>query len=251
VPSARHDAEALARSVAGDDDRLDVAAYDDLVARRAAREPLQHLIGTAAFRHLELCVGPGVFVPRPETEGLVDLVLPGCGPGRRAIDLCAGSGAIAIALATEAPGTDVVAVEVSPEALPWLRRNVAALAPHDVDIHAGSVDDALGDLFADVLADVVVSNPPYLPDGWVVDPEVEADPAIALWGGPDGLTVIRAVVVAAARLLRPGGLVAVEHDASHQPAVLDCLRRKGFVDVRGHRDLTGRDRYATGVRMSA
>ncbi len=248
VPSAEHDAAALASYVLGE--RAVLASfdggtqrrYDVLVARRARREPLQHLTGVAPFRHVELAVGPGVFIPRPETEGLVDLVLKACGPDTVAVDLCAGSGAIALAIATERPGTDVHAVEGSADALPWLTRNAGGV----VTVHHGGAAD-----FAGVVADVVVSNPPYLPLGLDVDPEVAADPAVALWGGVDGLDVVHEVVAAAARLLRPGGLLALEHDASHQPAVLECLQRKGFVQVTGHQDLSGRDRYATGVRMSA
>jgi release factor glutamine methyltransferase len=213
--------------------------FDALVGRRAAREPLQHLTGEAPFRHLVLAVGPGVFVPRPETEGLVDLVLADCGPGRVAVDLCAGSGAIAASIAAEAPGTDVHAVEISPQALTWLRRNASGLIVHEADVTG----------FAGVRADVVVSNPPYLPTGLDVDPEVAADPPLALWGGADGLALMPEVIETAARLLAPGGLVAIEHDVSHQPAVLERLRDRGFEDVRGHRDLTGRDRYATGRKM--
>lgn len=246
VPSPRYDAEELAafvlgvpRSRLGPFSETARARYDALVARRAAREPLQHLTGEAPFRHLVLAVGPGVFVPRPETEGLVDLVLAECGPGRVAVDLCAGSGAIAASIAAEAPGTEVHAVELSPEAVMWLRRNGSGVHIHHADV-AG---------FAGPTADVVVSNPPYLPTQTAVEPEVAADPPLALWGGRDGLALIPAVLETAARLLRPGGLVALEHDVSHQVSVLECLRGKGFEDVRGHRDLTGRDRYVTGRKM--
>ncbi len=254
VASARHDAEALARFVLGCDRALgssppwDAPArrrFEALVERRARREPLQHLTGRAPFRHLEIAVGPGVFVPRPETEGLVDLVLDRAGPGSVVVDLCAGSGAVALAVATERPGTEVHAVECEAVALRWLRRNVGDL----VIVHPADVRDALPELDGSV--DVVVSNPPYLPDGLVLEPEVGAhDPAASLWGGPDGLTTIRWVVAAAARLLRPGGLLALEHDESHQAAVRECLQGKGFGGVVGHRDLTGRDRYVTGVRMA-
>lgn len=249
VPSPRYDAGELAAFVLGvPRSRLvplsgeQRARFDALVARRAAREPLQHLTGEAPFRHLVLAVGPAVFVPRPETEGLVDLVLADCGPGRVAVDLCAGSGAIAASIAHEAPGTEVHAVELSADALPWLRRN----AGPGVAVHHADVTSYVGPV-----ADVVASNPPYLPEGLEVEPEVAADPPLALWGGRDGLALVPAVIDTAARLLRPGGLLALEHDVSHQPAVLECLRRKGFDDVRGHRDLTGRDRYATGRRMPA
>jgi release factor glutamine methyltransferase len=250
VASPRFDAEELAAHVLGvPRSRLSVAestaeqdaAFDALIRRRAAREPLQHITGEAPFRHIVLAVGPGVFIPRPETEGLVDLVLDRCGPGRVAVDLCAGSGAVAAAIAAERPGTEVHAVELSAPAMPWLTRN----AGFAVVVHHEAVAS-----FGGVVADVVVSNPPYLPDGLDLAPEVRADPAPALWGGPDGLAVIDDVIACALRLLRPGGLVAIEHDVSHQSEVLERLRHNGFCDVLGHDDLTGRPRYATGVRMS-
>lgn len=254
VASPDHDARVLAEHVLGRRGLLasfdggTMRRFEALVARRAAREPLQHLTGMAPFRYLELAVGPGVFVPRPETEGLVDLVLSRCGPDRVAVDLCAGSGAIALALATERPGTTVHAVELSPDALPWLARNAGGLVSvHHADIRTWRPE---------LVADVVVSNPPYLPTGpqhdpQALDPEVaDYDPAAALWGGEDGLAVIGEVIATAADLLAVGGLVALEHDARHQPAVLECLRRSGFGAVAGHQDLTGRPRYATGVRMS-
>jgi release factor glutamine methyltransferase len=254
VASPRHDAEALAAHVLGARrpglvlaafDGGSLRRYDALVARRAAREPLQHLTGVAPFRHLELAVGPGVFIPRPETEGLVELVLAAAGPDRIVVDLCAGSGAVAVAVATERLGTEVHAVEADPAALLWLRRNAGEL----VQVHAGRAAEALPQLAGAV--DVVVSNPPYLPTGLALEPEVaDHDPALALWGGADGLEVIVEVVGAAVRLLCAGGLLALEHDASHQRAVAHLLRESGFEAVTGHVDLSGRDRYVTGVRMA-
>ena len=251
VPSPRHDAEVLAAHLLGlprgrlagagplsPDQR---AALAVLVERRAERVPLQHLTGEAPFRHLLLAVGPGVFVPRPESEGLVDLVLPAVGSGSVVVDLGAGSGAIALAIATERPGSVVHAVEMDPAAAAWLNRNVAgsAVIVHQVDLRE----------LAGVVADVVVSNPPYLPLGTVVDPEVaDHDPPIALWGGSDGLDMLRAVVDVAGRLLRPGGLLALEHDLTHQGEVLALVCRSGFSQVLGHVDLAGRNRYVTAVR---
>ena len=254
VASPDHDAEALAAWVLGVNraglvtqsgwpaDTRD--RYETLVARRAEREPLQHLTGVAYFRHLELAVGPGVFVPRPETEMLVDLVLPAVQPGVVVVDLCAGSGAVGLALATERPGAVVHLVEADAVAAEWLERNVArAEAPVTPVVHRVTVRDALAVLPNAV--DVVVSNPPYLPAGLSVEPEVGHDPATALWGGEDGLDTVREVVNAAAQVLAPGGVVAIEHDVTHQNDVLALLAIAGFVRVRGHLDLAGRPRFAT------
>jgi release factor glutamine methyltransferase len=269
VPSARHDAEALAAHVAGTDraaialaaargDDLELGdAYADLVEERARRVPLQHLVGTAAFRDLLLDVGPGVFVPRPETEVVaqpaVDEAAALVRHGRRpvVVDLCTGSGALALAVATEVPGSDVHAVELSVEAHAWAARNVQHWAP-GLDLRLGDAATAFDDL--DGRVDVVVSNPPYVPPGAVpVDPEVrDHDPEVALYGGgPDGLAVPRLVVAAASRLLRPGGLLVVEHADVQQPALLAVLTRSGAWDEpTGHRDLTGRPRYVTARRAS-
>lgn len=260
VASPEHDARALlAHVLGGDRNQLvrvrelesgELACYEGLVARRAAREPLQYITGRAPFRHLEIAVGPGVFVPRPETEGLVDLVLPAAVPGAVVVDLCAGSGAIALSLATECPGVRVHAVEPDHAALGWLYRN---LAGNPITIHALAARDIVGaqsELVGRV--DVVVSNPPYLPTGLALDPEVAGhDPSAALWAGPDGLDVLRDVALAATQLLRPAGLVAVEHDESQRRAVIGLLRAAGFAGVAGHRDLAGRDRYVTAVKISA
>jgi release factor glutamine methyltransferase len=270
VPSARHDAEALAAHVLGTDRRSVVlaaargddlelgGAYDDLVAERARRVPLQHLVGTAPFRDLVLDVGPGVFVPRPETEVVaqpaVDEAVTLTRAGRRpvVVDLCTGSGALALAVATEVPGCEVHAVELSPQAHAWAAQNVARLAP-GVDLRLGDAATAFPDLDGSV--DVVVSNPPYVPPGAVpVDPEVrDHDPEVALYGGgPDGLAVPRLVVAAASRLLRPGGLLVVEHADVQQAALLGVLASSGgWVDAAGHRDLTGRPRYVTARRAAS
>lgn len=223
------------------------ARYDELLLRRAHREPLQHILGKAHFRHVELAVGPGVFVPRPETELLVDAVLPHLIAGDVAVDLCSGSGALALALADEVPGAQVVAVERSPEALVWLRRNTEGT---DVEVVTADVADRvpLEPLTGRVAA--VVSNPPYVPAATPVEPEVRADPAEAVFAGPEGLDLMSSVVERAAELLRPGGVVAVEHDESHGESVPAVFTADGrWRDVRVHADLTGRTRYTTAIRL--
>jgi release factor glutamine methyltransferase len=258
VDSPRHDAEELAAHLLGvrrgalaTRSTIDAAAYDALVARRAAREPLQHLTGVAGFRYLELAVGPGALVPRPETElvagAAIDAARAVLGHPPVVVDLGTGTGAIALAIAGEVPGAVVHAVEPSAEALAWARRNVTATGL-DVRLHEGRALDALTAL--DGLVDVLVSNPPYLPDGSEVGPEVAHDPALALWGGADGLDVVREVVEAARRLLRTGGVLVVEHDERHAPDVLSLLAPPDFTGARTSRDLTGRDRFATAWRAS-
>jgi release factor glutamine methyltransferase len=260
VASPRFDAEELAahafgvprarlRSVVVVDDAA-AAWFDDAVARRAAREPLQHIVGTAAFRYVVVGVGPGVFVPRPETEVVAGWAIERVrelGAGAVVVDLCTGSAAIALAVADEVPTAVVHAVELSEPALVWARRNTAGSR---VMLHAGDARLALPDLDGEV--DVVVSNPPYIPpDGQVRDPEVaEHDPPIALWGlGSDGLEVLRGVARRAQRLLRPGGWLVVEHADVQRAAVLELLHQQGgWVQVNDHQDLTGRDRFATACK---
>lgn len=264
-----------------------VARYRDLVAERARRTPLQHLTGTAPFRHLELRVGPGVFIPRPETELLVDAAVthlaahsrpagaaPPHGRGPLLVDLCTGSGALALSLATEVPRSRVVAVELSAEALAWARANLAghraelADAGSDVAlVHADAtaaarLGGALEDLRGDV--DVVVSNPPYVPDAAIPrEPEVrDHDPGQALFGGPDGLALIGPLAGQAALLLRPGGLLLLEHaDAQGEdagtrgvPALLRGMSDPDgapiWRDVGDHPDLAGLPRYTSAVRAA-
>lgn len=218
--------------------------YRELVLRRGLREPLQHLTGHAAFRRIELAVGPGVFVPRPETEILVEHALRGLPEHGRVVDLGTGSGAIALSIAIERPDAVVIGVERSPEAFAWADRNRESVGALNATIVLGDLADAAPEW--DGAVDVVVSNPPYVPDGMVPrDPEVERfDPAAALYGGPDGLGPMRAVVATARRLLRPGGLLAVEHgELQGEPtrALLDGDWR----DAATHPDLTGRDRVTT------
>lgn len=222
--------------------------FTALIGERVRRVPLQHLLGTAAFRHLELAVGDGVFVPRPETELLAGWGIERTAPGAVVVDLCSGTGAIALAVADESKAARVLAVERSPAALDYLRRNAAGFG--SVEVVAGDVTDP--DLLAAErgAVDVVLCNPPYVPDGTAVPPEVaDHDPAEAVFGGADGLAVIRPVIALAAALLRPGGVVGIEHDDGHGAAVGELLRADGrFAEVTAHDDLTGRPRFATARR---
>ncbi|MGL5856934.1 MAG: peptide chain release factor N(5)-glutamine methyltransferase [Angustibacter sp.] len=285
VPSPRHDVEALAAHVLGvaassvrlallRGDRLALdPAFGEAVARRAERVPLQHLTGTAPFRTLELAVGPGVFVPRPETELVagagVDAARRAVSSGRRpvVVDLCAGSAALALSVAAEVPSARVHAVELSAHAVAWAQRNIDALGL-TVQLHQADVTDpafpaaflrSVIDLrpdpgAADLAAvDIVVSNPPYIPPGASpVDPEVrDHDPPMALYGGgPDGLLIPRAVVRVAARLLRPGGVLVLEHADVQQDAVLAMMTGSAWDAAVGHHDLTGRPRYAIARRAA-
>jgi release factor glutamine methyltransferase len=197
------------------------AAFAALVARRVTREPLQHLTGLAWFRHLELLVGPGVFIPRPETELLVTYALeqlPKSGP-ITVVELCAGSGAISLALATERANTKVIAVELSADAVSWLKRNVtkyeSELAGCNSSVTVIQADATQRDLLSDLNGTVtaVLTNPPYIPDA-MIPREIEVvkhDPALALYGGHDGLEIIRGILPNAARLLTPAGLLLIEH----------------------------------------
>ncbi len=226
------------------------AGFDDLVAGRSDRIPLQHLTGWAYFRTVALAVGPGVFSPRPETEVVVGRALELLGDSDpvepTVIDLCAGSGAIAAALSVEAPAAQVHAVERDPGAGPWLVRNADV---HGFTAHLADIDGCLPEL--DAAADLVVANPPYIPEGSVPrDPEVARfDPAVALYSGADGLEHTRLVERAAARLLRPGGWVVVEHgDQQGQSVPAIFADQDVWTDVADHVDLAGRDRYVTARR---
>jgi len=222
--------------------------FERLLARRATREPLQHILGRTWFRHVEIAVGPGVFVPRPETELLVDAVLPALRATGEptVVDLCSGSGALALALVDEVPAARVVAVECDREALVWLRRNTGGSR---VEVYEGDVTDA--DLLAELrgAAHAVVCNPPYVPSETEVDPEVRHDPSAAVFAGPDGLELLPAVLARAAELLASGGVFAVEHDETHELAVPQLFERDGrWQRIADHRDLAGRSRYVTAVR---
>ena len=257
IDSARVDAEYLAAHIAGVDrarllfvepDATFFAGYSDVVARRAQRIPLQHLIGTAAFGPVEVHVGPGVFIPRPETEALLEWAMNQPLPSSPVIvDLCTGSGALALALAHTWPQAQVVAVEKSPEALVYARRNCAGSTVEVLEADV-TVPSLLSDRTGTV--DLLVSNPPYIPDGADLDPEViDHDPAAALFGGPDGMSVIVPIIALAARLLRPGGKLGIEHDDTTADQVVAALDRDGtFGDITARRDLTGRPRFVTATR---
>lgn len=261
VASPRHDALELAAFALGRD-RVDLvlppplpegfaAAFADLVARRAHREPLQHIVGSTGFRYVTLSVEKGVFVPRPETEVVAGLAVDeaaarvAAGANPLVVDLCTGSGAIAVAVATEVPAARVVAVDVSLPAVTLATRNAQAAGAH-VRVLLGDVGDP--ELLAELAGavDVVVANPPYIPpDAEPTDPEVRLhDPDLALYGGgADGLDTPRAVIAAAARLLRPGGLLVVEHAEVQAEALRAAAAAGGaFADPRTVPDLTGRPR---------
>ncbi|PKI91951.1 peptide chain release factor N(5)-glutamine methyltransferase [Actinomycetales bacterium SN12] len=221
-----------------------------LVDRRAARVPLQHLTGRAAFRHLELAVGPGVFVPRPETETVVqfaiDALLESASAPPIAVDLGTGSGAIALAMATEVPHASVHAVERSTDAHAWAERNVRGV--DNLTLVLGDLATAFDELRGTV--DVVISNPPYVPDDAIPrDPEVRLhDPAQALYGGADGLDVVRVISARAQELLHGGGLLVLEHGELQGAAIRDILTADGWRAAATHQDLTRRDRATTALR---
>ncbi len=231
-------------------------AYEDLVTERARRVPLQHLTGRAHFRRLTLAVGPGVFVPRPESEvtaqHAIDAVRRAlaCGVDHPVVvDLCTGSGAIALAVADECPGAEVHAVELSPEAHAWAERNVATLGA-EIDLRRDDATTACEDLLGRV--EVVVVNPPYIPTSMEpVDPEVrDHDPALALYGGSaDGLAIPLAVAARASRLLRRGGVLVMEHADTQGAALVGALQAATvWAEVADHDDLSGRPRVTVAVR---
>ncbi|MGW9631683.1 peptide chain release factor N(5)-glutamine methyltransferase [Agromyces sp. NPDC055520] len=238
--------------VGGEMSEADAAALDALVGRRARREPLQHITGRAAFRNLDLQVGPGVFVPRPETEQVaqlaIDALASSAEPEPIGVDLGTGSGAIALALATEVPHARVWAVEKSPEAFVWAKRNVAEAAAPNLELVFGDLADALPEL--DGLVAVVVSNPPYVPLREMPrDPEVRLhDPELALYGGADGLDVVRVLSRRALALLRPGGVLVIEHGEQQSASIAEVLAADGWRAIAHHRDLTTRERATTAVR---
>jgi release factor glutamine methyltransferase len=257
IGSPRVDAELLAAHVAGTDRaRLAFAdtgpefleRYDGLVAKRAKRIPLQHLTGTAAFGPVTVHVGPGVFIPRPETESLLEWAVAQELPAKPIIvDLCTGSGALALALTKRWPHARVIAVDDSEDALRYARRNTAA-----TPVELVQADVTAPGLLAefDGRIDLLVANPPYIPDDAELEPEVaQHDPAHALFGGPDGMAVIDRVVEQVARLLRAGGRCAIEHDDTTSARTVEAFSRTGrFVDVTARDDLTGRPRFVSATR---
>jgi release factor glutamine methyltransferase len=223
-----------------------------LAERRATREPLQHILGIAPFRTLELAVGPGVFVPRPETEHVAQFAIDALGavpdPEPIGIDLGTGSGAIALAMATEVPHARIFAVENSVDAFIWARQNFARIGATNATLVFTDLAEALPEL--DGQASVVISNPPYVPDAAIPrDPEVRLyDPPAALYGGEDGLDVVRQLSQTAARLLRPGGTLILEHGELQGEAIRNILTADGWQAAATFRDLTLRDRTTTALR---
>lgn len=231
---------------------VDADRFDGLVDRRANGIPLQHLTGRAYFRHVELEVGPGVFIPRPETEVMtgwaLDRLAEMAGPPV-VVELATGSGAIAKALVTEHPSARVHAIELLERAHAYAERNLAGTG---VDLRLGDMADAFGELDGEV--DLVVANPPYIPlEAWESVPaEVrDHDPQLALFSGDDGLDALRVVAVVAGRLLRPGGWLCAEHAEVQHDSVQQVLLDHGrFAEIRDHLDLTGRYRFVSGQRVN-
>ena len=264
VPTPRVDAEILLADVlrrdrsslagVGDVGADDEAAFAELVDRRARREPVQHLTGQAGFRHVVLTVGPGVFVPRPETETMTGWVVDQLrkrGGTPVVLELCTGSGAIAAALADEVPSAQVHALELDPAAFDYAVRNLAGTG---VRLALGDLADALR-LFPELAGhcDAVVANPPYIPlEAYEsVAPEArDFDPPLSLWSGNDGLDAIRGVVAVATQALAAGGVLAFEHAEVQSAAVVSLTAATGaFADVHDNLDLTGRPRYVTATRV--
>ena len=224
--------------------------FAKLISRRAAHEPLQYLTGTACFRHLEIEVGSGVLVPRPESELLVEAVLTHVKNLEEkvtgeisVIDLGSGSGALALAIATEAPRTRVIAVEKSPEAIAWLKKNVAKIS-ENVRVVEGDVAEVL----PGVKCDIVIANPPYIPNTQALPRDVaEHEPHIALFGGETGMELPQRFINAAARLLKSGGVLAIEH-TEEQGAAIDAVLSRDFTEIVLHKDLTDRPRWTSAVR---
>ena len=270
IESATADAELLAGHILGlsrggvqaqiligaELDDAEAAKLTELYGRRLAREPLQHITGTAYFRQLELGVGKGVFIPRPETEFVaqlaIDAIRGAVSAGTTepiAVDLGAGSGAIALAMATENPTAKIYAVEKSEDAFPFTAANFAKYASAgNATLMKGDLADAFAEL--DGTVSVVASNPPYIPLAAIPrDEEVRLhDPALALYGGEDGMSVMHLVSATAKRLLVQGGMLVVEHADSQSEQVCQLLLADGWREVHAHRDLTDRDRAVTAIK---
>lgn len=268
VPSARVDAEWLLADTlglsrgelaslvlsGGEIESRQRELFEGRLARRETREPLQHILGRSPFLDFEVRVGPGVFIPRPETESLAERVrthaqsLGVSEAGVNIVDLCAGSGVLAIALARAVPYATVTAVEASEHAMPYLWDNIQALAP-EVTVHHSDVT-TWGSSAVGASVDILVANPPYIPATEVPnDPEVaQFDPALALYSGADGLDLIREIAQIAARVLRSGALLALEHSNLQGDAVREILASVGMRTVETYRDLTDRDRFTSGFK---
>lgn len=219
--------------------------FHQLLNRRLSHEPLQYITGEAHFRDLTLEVGPGVLVPRPESELMVSYLLALIEQKQglvSVVDLGAGSGALSIALATECDRVRAIAVENSPTALIWLRKNVAKYV-EEMRVVESDVKDAL----PDVKADFVIANPPYVPDDQELPLDVQREPREALFGGTTGLEVPKSFISAAARLLKSGGVLAIEHTELQGQAISDLLTEM-FKDIELHYDLNDRPRWTSAVR---
>lgn len=231
-------------------------AISDLYGRRLSREPLQHITGVAYFRQLELGVGRGVFIPRPETEFVAQLAIDAVNralvagtSNPIAVDLGTGSGAIALAMSTEISSAKVFAVEKSADAFPFTKSNFDKYAEQgEATLIQGDLVDAFQELNGTV--SVVASNPPYIPLDMIPrDKEVRLhDPDLALYGGEDGMSVIHLVSATAKRLLVPGGALIIEHADSQSDQVRQLLLADGWHEVLAHRDLTDRDRAVTAIK---
>lgn len=224
--------------------------YRDLVAQRARRIPLQHLVGSAAFGPIEVRVGPGVFIPRPETESLYVWAAGQLAPDATVVELCAGSAALAIALSQHEPTARVTAIEVDVDALVYTRRNAAGTRVEVIQADVTS-PDLLTELNGTV--DLIVANPPYIPEDAELEPEVARhDPPQALFAGADGLAIIAPIVIAAGRLLAPGGAIGIEHDDSNGGGTCELFTASDLFDevVQRH-DLAGRPRFVTARRKIA
>jgi len=219
--------------------------YHQIINRRLSHEPLQYITGVAHFRELELEVGPGVLVPRPESELMVSYLLALIEQRSgivSVIDLGSGSGALAIALSTECDRVRAIAVENSKDALFWLHRNVAKYVP-EMRVVESDVADALHE----VKADFVIANPPYVPDEQELPEDVKREPSVALFGGATGLEIPKRFIEAAARLLKSGGVLAIEH-TELQGSAISGLLEEMFINIELHYDLNDRPRWTSAVK---
>lgn len=266
IDSAKVDAELLAGHLLGisrgsvqseiirgiEINELQAEKLTNFYGRRLSREPLQHITGKAYFRNLELEVGKGVFIPRPETEFVAQLAIDALRSFSSeqpiGVDLGTGSGAIALAMATEVANSKIYAVEKSELAIEFTRKNFETYGKPNATLVQGDLAEALQDLAESV--SVVASNPPYIPSTAVPrDPEVKLhDPAMALYGGEDGMQVMQLVSATAKRLLHPGGMLVVEHADTQSEQVSQLLLAEGWQEIRCHKDLTGRDRAVTAIK---
>jgi release factor glutamine methyltransferase len=224
--------------------------FQSAITRRVAREPLQHITGSAPFRHLELKVGPGVFTPRPETEQVVEFAMEKINnlPNPLIVDLCSGSGAIAISLATEIPGSKVFAVELSKEAFGYLIQNAASYGLSEANLRNEDLQDSLSELDGQV--DLVISNPPYIPTGAIpIDLEVQLhEPSMSLYAGVDGLDAVRKISIRAKDLLKSGGLLVLEHADPQSNAIGKLLLAEGWLEIEARADLAGKERMISAVK---